>query len=63
MSKVRVEGLITVLITIGYTCMTMTSLIKWNEATSGALIMGYALFAQSMLRKYFDVSKGDNEKP
>ena len=55
MSKVRVEGLVIVLITIGYTCMTMTSLIKWNEATSGALIMGYALFAQSMVKKFFDL--------
>jgi len=54
-SKVRVEGLVIVLITIGYTCMTMTSLIKWNEATSGALIMGYALFAQSMVKKFFDL--------
>ena len=55
MSKVRVEGLVIVLITVGYTCMTMTSLIKWNEATSGALIMGYALFAQSMVKKFFDL--------
>ena len=55
MNKLRVEGLVVVLITVGYTCMTMTSLIKWNEATSGALIMGYALFAQSMVKKFFDL--------
>ena len=61
MNKLRVEGLVVVLITVGYTCMTMTSLIKWNEATSGALIMGYAIFAQTMLKQFFSVPPEDKQ--
>ena len=62
MNKMRVEGLVVVLITVGYTCMTMTSLIKWNEATSGALIMGYAIFAQTMLKQFFATPEDKNER-
>ena len=52
-SLYTVEGVVIILITLGYIALTITSLIKWNEATSGALITGFAIFSQKAMGDFF----------
>ena len=53
MAERMMDDYIVLLLVLGYTTLTIISLVKWNEATSGALITGYALFCQSVTNRYF----------
>ncbi len=53
----KAKAYVALLITVGYIALTMTSLIKWNEATSSALILGFAVFAKDALNHFLDVGE------
>lgn len=47
------RGLVVVLITVGYVALTIMSLLKWNDATSNTLILGFAFFAKEVVSEFF----------
>ena len=47
-----VFGVILVITVVGYLAMAIFSQIRWNDATSGALIMGFALFANKLVDNF-----------
>lgn len=54
---VRYEGFIVIVLALGYIGMTFYSLVRWNEAISGALVTGFALFAQESLKSFWALVK------
>ena len=61
MFKSTIEGVVIIIITLGYLGV-MFWLINLGSDKVGELIVGFALFAQSMLGKYFDMKK-DQKQP
>lgn len=47
----------------GYLGLTFYSLARWNEAISGALITGYALFAQKAIADFFALVSSEAARP
>ena len=47
-----VLGAILVITVIGYLGMAVLSMVKWNDATSGALIVGFAVFANKLVDNF-----------
>ncbi len=54
MRKLRVEGLICLIVVLTYSGLAFYSLVTWQQVSEG-LVVGFALFAQSLLRRYFDM--------
>lgn len=54
--KYRAEGFLVIVLGCGYLGLTFYSLWRWNEAISGALVTGFALFAKETVTRFFDSS-------
>lgn len=59
----KLEGAVVLLVTAGYVWLTFYSLWRWNEAISGGLVTGFALFAQRAVDKFFELVKSEAEEP
>ena len=59
----RAEGVVVLIMAIGYLGLTFYSLWKWNEAVSGALITGFALFAQKAIADFFALVNSEANRP
>lgn len=54
-SLYEAEGFLVIVLGCGYLGLTFYSLWRWNEAISGALVTGYALFAKETVTRFFDL--------
>ena len=63
MNSAQTKAAIAVLLTIAYAGLTFLSLWKWNEATSGALITGFVLFARDFIAGYAEHNNGKQNEP
>lgn len=59
----RAEGTLVIILALGYLGLTAFSLWKWNEAVSGALITGFAIFAQKAIGSFFDLVSAQASLP
>ena len=59
-----VEGVIVILTTLGYIAIVFFLLGLWSDK-AGEIVLGFALFAQSVISKYFDMHREQTrqEKP
>lgn len=59
----RAEGFALVLIVGGYLSLCIISFIKWNDAISGSLVTGFAVFAQSIVKEIFGLMRSQADQP
>lgn len=61
-SLFHVEGTMMLIIVCAYVSIAVISLIQWSDK-SGEIILGFALFAQSTVRSFFDWLNRDAGEP
>mgnify|MGYP001605681476 CR=1 FL=1 len=62
----QIQGISVLIIIVGYVALTFYSLIRWNAEISAALVTGFVLFAQTIVRGFFEwlnTVKPTNGKP
>src|ERR1017187_5599682 len=59
----RAEGFVVIFMAMGYIGLTGYSLWKWNEAISGALVTGFAIFAQKAIGDFFALVNSEANRP
>jgi hypothetical protein len=63
MNQLHILGIIVLMLTLAYIGLTFYSIVNWNETVSATLIGGFIAFAQSTIRRAFDLFKAGNEPP
>jgi len=58
--KSTIEGVVILILTLGYLGVIFWMINLGNDKV-GELLVGYALFAQSLLGKYFDMKKDQSQ--
>lgn len=59
---VKVEGLVIVLVTAAYIALTLMAVRLWSDK-SGEIVLGFAMFAQAAVRRFFDLVEKQVSQP